>query len=156
MPRFTSSARAQMAVAGVDVAPRVDDADDRLAAPVGGVVAELAQPRAVAEGAKVVRAEPAMAAQVFRTSAGHGRAFTLNAPVIARSRDAAIQSLRRCKRADAASLDCFAPLAMTDKPCRHCEERSDEAIQSLRRCKCADAASLDCFASLAMTDVRSQ
>jgi hypothetical protein len=68
--------------------------------------------------------------------------------------DEAIQSLRRRKRADAASLDCFAPLAMTDV-C-HCEERSDAAIQSLRRCKCADAASLDCFASLAMTDVRSQ
>ena len=34
-------ARAQMAVAGVDVAPGVEDADDRLADPVGAVVADL-------------------------------------------------------------------------------------------------------------------
>ncbi len=35
-------ARAQMRVAGVDLAPGIDDADDRLAGPVLGVVAELA------------------------------------------------------------------------------------------------------------------
>ena len=63
-PRFTSSARvAQMAVAGVDVAPGVDDADHRLADPVGAVVAELPQPRAMAERAQIVLAEPAIAAQ---------------------------------------------------------------------------------------------
>ena len=56
---------AQMAVTGVDVAPSIDDADDRLADPVGAVIAELAQPRAVAERAQIVLAEPAIAAQVF-------------------------------------------------------------------------------------------
>ena len=56
-------ARAQVAVAGVDVAPGVDDADHRLADPVGAVKAELLQPRAVAERAQVVLAEPAIAAQ---------------------------------------------------------------------------------------------
>ena len=45
---------AQMAVAGVDVAPGIDDADHRLAGPVLAVIAELAQPRAVAERAQVV------------------------------------------------------------------------------------------------------
>ena len=34
-------ARAQMAVAGVDVAPGVEDADDRLAGPIVAVIAEL-------------------------------------------------------------------------------------------------------------------
>ena len=37
-------ARAQMPVAGVDVAPGVEDADHRLAGPVGAVVAELLSP----------------------------------------------------------------------------------------------------------------
>ena len=60
-------ARAQMRVAGIDLAPGVDDADDRLAVPILGVVADLAQPRAVAERAHVADAEPAMAAQIFGT-----------------------------------------------------------------------------------------
>ena len=60
-------ALAQMRVAEIDVAPGVDDADHRLAAPVGRVEAALAQPRAMAEGAQVVDAEPAMAAQLFGT-----------------------------------------------------------------------------------------
>jgi hypothetical protein len=42
---------AQVRMTRVDLAPRVDDADDRFAGPVGRVVAELAQPRAVAERA---------------------------------------------------------------------------------------------------------
>ena len=58
-------ARAQMAMAGVDIAPGIDDADHRLADPVGAVIAELAQPRAVAERAQIVLAEPAIAAQLF-------------------------------------------------------------------------------------------
>src|SRR5262249_34559111 len=61
-------------MAGVDVAPGVDDADHRLAGPVGLVEAHLAQARAVAERAQVVDAEPAMAAQVFELfAAGHLR-----------------------------------------------------------------------------------
>ena len=63
-------AGAQMGVAGVDVAPGVDDADHRLAAPVLRVVADLAQPRAMAERAQVLHPEPAMAAQIFGRSCG--------------------------------------------------------------------------------------
>ena len=59
-------ARAQMRVAEIDVAPGVDDADHRLAGQVGGVIAALAQARAMAEGAQIVDAEPAVAAQVLR------------------------------------------------------------------------------------------
>ena len=58
-------ARAEMGVARIDVGPGVDDRDDRLAHEVGVVVAHLAQPRAMAEGAQIAGAEPAMAAQVF-------------------------------------------------------------------------------------------
>src|SRR5262249_26300959 len=64
--------RAQVSVAGVDVTPRVDDTDDRLAAPILRIVAELAQPRAMAERTQVVDAEPAMAAEFFRTFMRHG------------------------------------------------------------------------------------
>src|SRR6516165_10584811 len=56
---------AQMAVAGVDLAPGVDDADDGFADPVGAVVTELAQPRAMSERTQIVAAEPAEAAQLF-------------------------------------------------------------------------------------------
>src|SRR5207245_692928 len=65
-------ARAQVRVTGVDLAPGVDDADHRAAGPVLGVIAELAQARAVAERAQIADAEPAMAAQLFRTLASHG------------------------------------------------------------------------------------
>src|SRR5450759_3973373 len=51
----------------IDVAPGIDDADHRFAGPIGGVIAALAQPRAVAERAQVVDTEPAVAAQVLRT-----------------------------------------------------------------------------------------
>src|SRR5579864_6982147 len=68
-----------MRVAGIDLAPGVDDADDRLAGPILGVIADLAQPRAVAERAHVVGPEPAMAAQILRTfTAGH----SFRAPLI--------------------------------------------------------------------------
>ena len=67
-------AGAQMAVAGIDLAPGVEDADHRLAGPILAVVAELLEPRAMAEGAQVVAAEPAVAAQLFRRFAdGHAR-----------------------------------------------------------------------------------
>src|SRR4029079_5726431 len=58
-------ALAQMRVARIDVAPRIDDADDGAPGPVGRVVADLEQSRAVAERAQVADPEPAMAAQVF-------------------------------------------------------------------------------------------
>src|SRR5712692_7915020 len=70
-PRLTFSARAQVRVAGVDLAPGIDDADDRPAGPVVGIVAELAQPRAMAERAQVADAEPTVAAQVFRAFPMH-------------------------------------------------------------------------------------
>ena len=53
---------AQVGVAGVDLAPGVDDGDHRLAGEVGAVVAHLERPRAVAEGPQVVDAVPAVAA----------------------------------------------------------------------------------------------
>src|SRR5581483_12154223 len=56
---------------GVDLAPGVDDADHRLAGPILGVVADLAQPGAVAERAHVGHAEPAVAAKIFGAFAGH-------------------------------------------------------------------------------------
>ena len=59
-------AHAQMRVAGIDLAPGIDDADHRLAGPIVGVVADLAQPRAMAERAHVVDTEPAMTAQTLR------------------------------------------------------------------------------------------
>src|SRR5205814_248304 len=62
---------AEMRVAGIDVAPGIDDANDRLAGPVDGIVAELAQPGAVAEGAQIGDAEPAVAAQSLGILIGH-------------------------------------------------------------------------------------
>src|SRR5512139_52182 len=58
---------AQMRVAEIDIAPGIDDADDRLAAEVGGIETALPQARAMPEGAQVVDAKPPMAAQVFGT-----------------------------------------------------------------------------------------
>src|SRR5262249_45360693 len=63
--------RAQVRVTGVDLAPGIDDADDGSAAPVGRVITELAQPRAVPERAQIVDAEPAVAAQIFGTLTVH-------------------------------------------------------------------------------------
>ena len=71
---------AQMPMAGVDLAPGIDDADHRLADPIGAVVAELAQPRAMAERAQIVLAEPAVAAQLFgrfSVCGCHSKALTL-------------------------------------------------------------------------------
>src|SRR5262245_16919771 len=63
--------RAQMRVTRIDLAPGVDDADDRPAGPVVGIIAELAQPRAMTERTQVIDAEPTMAAQIFGTLAVH-------------------------------------------------------------------------------------
>ena len=57
-------AETEMRVAGVGVAPRVEDGDDRLAADVVETEARLLGARAMAERAQVVLAEPAVAAQV--------------------------------------------------------------------------------------------
>ena len=58
-------ALAQMAVARIDLAPGVDDADHRLAGPILAVIAELLQARAMAEGAQRFGAEPAVAAELL-------------------------------------------------------------------------------------------
>ena len=58
-------AGAEMDVARIDVAPRVDDGDDRLAHEIGQRVAHLQGARAVAERAQVRHAEPAVAAQLL-------------------------------------------------------------------------------------------
>jgi hypothetical protein len=49
----------------VDVAPGVDDGDHRLARVVAAVIAHLRGARAVAEGAQVLDAVPAMASEFF-------------------------------------------------------------------------------------------
>jgi F0F1-type ATP synthase membrane subunit c/vacuolar-type H+-ATPase subunit K len=56
-----------MRVAEIDVAPGVDNAYHGLVAKIGGIEAALAQARAMPEGAQIVDAEPAMAAQIFGT-----------------------------------------------------------------------------------------
>src|SRR4051812_45887880 len=54
-----------MRVAGIDVRPRVDDRDNRLARIVASVVAHLRGARAMTEGAQVLCAVPTVAAQLF-------------------------------------------------------------------------------------------
>jgi hypothetical protein len=56
----------EVAVARVDVAPRVDDRDHRLADVIRARVAHLRRARTVPERTQVVDAVPAMAAQLFR------------------------------------------------------------------------------------------
>jgi hypothetical protein len=58
-------ALAEVRVAGVDVAPRVDDRDDGLAEVVGAVVAHLRGARAMAEAAQILHPVPAVAAQLL-------------------------------------------------------------------------------------------
>ena len=65
-------ALAEMAMAGIDVAPGVDDGDDRLAAIVLASEAHLRRARAVAERAQVLDPVPAVAAQLAGVP-GHGR-----------------------------------------------------------------------------------
>ena len=72
-PRLTSSARcAEVAVAGIDLAPGVDHGDDRLAVVVLARVAHLQRARAMAEGAQILGAVPACAAQLFGFLSWHG------------------------------------------------------------------------------------
>ena len=62
----------EMGVAGVDVAPGVDDRDHRLSRVIGALIAHLRGARAMAERAQIVDAVPAMTAKVFRSLARHG------------------------------------------------------------------------------------
>ncbi len=79
----------EVRVAGVDVAPGVDDRDHRLAGVVAAVIAHLRGARAVAERAHVLHAVPAVAAQLLgrlapprrgavRFLLGHGRSRVLS------------------------------------------------------------------------------
>src|SRR5882762_4439461 len=71
-PRLTSCALAEMRVAGVDVAPGVDDGDHGFPRVIALVVAHLGGARAVIEGLAVAHAVPAVAAQLFGAfSRGH-------------------------------------------------------------------------------------
>ena len=63
----------EVGVAGIDVAPGVDDGDHRLAGVVAAVVTHLRRARAVAEGAHVLGAVPAVAAQLVRSFLFHLR-----------------------------------------------------------------------------------
>src|SRR5271166_6678318 len=62
-----------MGVAGIDVAPGVDDRDHRLSHVIGAVIAHLRRARAMAERAQIVDPIPAMTAKVFRPLQRHGR-----------------------------------------------------------------------------------
>ena len=63
----------EMRVTRIDVAPRVDDRDDRLALVIGARIAHLRRARPMAERAHVVRSVPAMRAQLCGFLAGgHG------------------------------------------------------------------------------------
>src|SRR5690606_11530728 len=55
----------EVAVAGIDVAPGIDDGDHRIARIVGAVIAHLRGARAVAERTQVLDAVPAVAAQIL-------------------------------------------------------------------------------------------
>src|SRR6187402_1904550 len=55
----------------VRIAPGIHDRDDRLADPLLVRIAHLQHPRAVPEGAEVVRCEPARAAQLLGGLACH-------------------------------------------------------------------------------------
>src|SRR5207247_117908 len=64
--------RAEVRVAGIDVAPGVDDGDHRFPRVIALVVAHLRGARAVVEGLAVAYAVPAVAAQLFGAfSRGH-------------------------------------------------------------------------------------
>jgi hypothetical protein len=56
----------EMRVARIQVTPRRENRNDRLAAEILARVAHLQRARAMTERAQVLRAEPAMAAQIFR------------------------------------------------------------------------------------------
>ena len=58
-------------MAGVDLAPSVDDADHRFAGDIFAAVADLLQPRPVGETGRAFGNEPALAAQVFRFAFRH-------------------------------------------------------------------------------------
>src|SRR3974390_2376714 len=60
-----------MRMAEIDIAPGIDDPDDGLALPVGGIEAALAQPRAMAECAQIVDAKPAPATELLCGFARH-------------------------------------------------------------------------------------
>ncbi len=73
MPRFTFfRTLAEVAVAGIDLAPGVDHRDDRLTVVVLARVAHLQRARAMAEGAQILRPVPACAAQLFGGFSWHG------------------------------------------------------------------------------------
>ena len=65
-------AGSQMGVAGIDLAPRIDDGDHGLAHEVFVAMAHLERARAVAEGTQIIRAEPAVTAERLGRLAGHG------------------------------------------------------------------------------------
>src|SRR3954447_2174760 len=64
-------ARAQMRMARIEIAPRVEDADHRLAGEILVIVTHLQRARTVAESAHVFDTEPAVRAQLFRFLACH-------------------------------------------------------------------------------------
>ena len=133
-------ARAQMRVAGVDVAPGVDDADHRLAAPVVGVVADLAQPRAMPERAQVLHAEPAMRAQVLRASCDRRHASRICAGRRRRQRrPTPASSTRDAQNTGSASTAAVRCQADDDRPRTSGATSRSAATMATPRCQCGIA-----------------
>src|SRR3954466_8574597 len=87
-----------MRMARIDLAPGVDDADHRLALPVIGVLADLAQPRAMAERTHVGNAKPAVAAEILGLLAGHCFLVFATATILGSFQSGA-EAVDFCKRA---------------------------------------------------------
>ena len=64
---------AEVEMAGAEFRPGIDDADHRLAAKIRFRITGLQHAGPVAEGADIIHAKPAMAAEFFGFLARHGR-----------------------------------------------------------------------------------
>src|SRR6185437_16656257 len=56
----------EMRLAGIQIAPGVEDADDRLAGPILLVIAHLLHARAMAKRTEIIRPQPSQAAELLR------------------------------------------------------------------------------------------
>src|SRR5437867_9966964 len=92
---------------GVDIAPGVDDRDDRFAEVIGARVAHLRGARMMAERAHVIDAKPAMRAELFGLFAlGHGWQLILGHIISAGTVAGLHGQIGSAKRLDAALLNC--------------------------------------------------
>ena len=61
-----------MGVAGIQIRPGIEDADDRFSGKILRGIAHLFRPRAMAKGAQIIRSKPTVRAQAFGRAAGTG------------------------------------------------------------------------------------